>query len=164
MVEGALYDLLDAADVDELEEECSPAGGIEAFAAVLVGQAQELLTLAQLRPREVASEECLHEASDVGTLAFGLAEQRVGVSPGVGSQLLGVVVIVGGAAALFDTFVGLDEIALGVDADQLAIAADPDAFADVTGGNGVKGLLELDVVVGVDFWFAPLGRIKPAAG
>ncbi len=99
----------------------------------------------------------------MGTLAFGLAEQRVGVSPGVGSQLLRVVVIVGGAAARFDTRVGLDELALDVDAHQLAVAADPDAFADVTGRNGVEGLLELDVVVGVDLALGPRGRIEALA-
>ena len=162
-VEGAFDDLLDTSDVDELEEERSPAGGIESFAAVLVGQPQEFLALAELRPREVAGQHRLHEASDVGTLAPSLAEQRVGVSPGVGSQLLGVVVIIGRAAAFFDTLVGLDELALDVDADQLAVAADPDAFADVTGGNGVEGLLELDVVIGVDFALGPHGRIESLA-
>ena len=94
------------------------------------------------------------------TLASGLAQQGVGVSPSVGRQLLRVVVIVGGAAALLDTLVGLDELALDVDANQLAVAADPDAFADVTGGNGVEGLLELDVVIGVDLALGPDGGIE----
>jgi hypothetical protein len=45
-LELVLDDLLDAPDVDEFEVEGSPAGGIEALAAVLVGEPQELLALA----------------------------------------------------------------------------------------------------------------------
>lgn len=73
-VEGALEDLLDPPDVVELEEERSATGGIEPLTAVLVGQAQELLTLAKLRPGEVAGQERLHEATDVRALALRLTE------------------------------------------------------------------------------------------
>ena len=54
--EFVLDDLLDAPRVVELEVQRTPAGGVDTLAAVLVRQAQQLLRLAQLGPREVAGE------------------------------------------------------------------------------------------------------------
>ncbi len=55
-VEARDHDLLDALDVEELEGQCPAAGGVESLEAVALGQAQELLRLAQLRPRERTGE------------------------------------------------------------------------------------------------------------
>lgn len=63
--ELVLDDLLDAAGVEQLEVHGPPAGSVDALAAVLVRQAQELLGLSQLGPGEVAREQLLEEAPDV---------------------------------------------------------------------------------------------------
>ncbi len=49
-------DAFEALDVDQVEGERAPAAGVEAREAVLVAEAQELLGLAQLRPREGAGQ------------------------------------------------------------------------------------------------------------
>jgi hypothetical protein len=51
-IEAVLHDLFDAAYVEELEVDGAAAGGFQPRSAVLVGEAQELLALTQLRPRE----------------------------------------------------------------------------------------------------------------
>jgi len=162
-VESVLHDRFDAPDVEELEVDGSVAGGFHPRSAVLVDEAQELLALAQLRPREGPGEELLHEAARVLALAAGLAEEQFWIAHGVGRELLGVVEVVGGASALGDALVRLHALALDVDADELRVAAHPDRLADVTGRHGVEPLLELDVVVGVDLAARPRGRIEPLA-
>ena len=133
---------------------------MEPRAAVLVGQPQELLALAQLGPGEVAREQLLEEAPDVSALAVALADQRVGVPARVGRELLGVVVVVRGALALAHGLVGLDALAVDVDAHELRIATHPHLLPHVASGNRVEALSELDVVVRVDFGLGPHGRVE----
>ena len=50
--QALLDDLLQAADIDQLETERSCTGLIDPLATVLLGQAEKLLCLAELRPGE----------------------------------------------------------------------------------------------------------------
>jgi hypothetical protein len=159
-LELVLHDLLDAPDVVEFEVEGPPAGGLEPRAAVLVGQPQELLALAQLGPGEVTREKLLEETPDVSALAVALTDQRVGVPARVGGEFLGVVVVVRGALALAHGLVGLDALAVDVDAHELRIATHPHLLSHVAGGNRVEALSELDVVVGVHLGLGPHGGIE----
>ena len=54
---AAREDLLDAADIEQLEGEGARAGGIHAGGAVALGQPQQLLRLAQARPGEGAAQQ-----------------------------------------------------------------------------------------------------------
>lgn len=72
--------------------------------------------------------------------------------------------MVGGAASGRLPLVRLDEFALGVDAHELAVAADRNLLAEVASRHGVERLLELDVVVGVDGALGPARRVVALAG
>ena len=162
-LEAVQDDALEALDVHEVEGEGPAAGGVEAGEAVLVAQAQELLGLAQLGPREGPGEELLGEAADVLALTPRLADHALRVAHGVGGPLGRVVVVVGGAAALGDPRVGLGALAVDIDPDQLRVPPHPDGLAHVPGGDRVERLLELDVAVGVDLAARPAGRIEAGA-
>lgn len=54
-------DALDAFDVDEFEVECPAARVVDTRSAILVDKPQQLLTLTEICPREVAAEEMLGE-------------------------------------------------------------------------------------------------------
>ena len=56
---------------------------------VLVHQAQELLRLAQLRPREGAGEQLGHEPPGVVADLVGLADHPLGIAHRVGASSLG---------------------------------------------------------------------------
>jgi hypothetical protein len=56
-LEGSAHDLLDPADIDELEGERPRAGGIDAGGAVAGGEPEQLLSLAQAGPGEGAAQE-----------------------------------------------------------------------------------------------------------
>ena len=161
--EAGLQHGLDALHVEELEVQGAAAGGVEPAAAVLVAEAQELLGLAQLRPREGSREELLGEAAHVLAHAPGLADHGLRVPHGVGRELGRVVAVVGRAAAGRLALVDLHALAGDVDADELRVAAHPDALAHVAGRDGVDGLLELDVVVAVDLALGPARRIEARA-
>jgi hypothetical protein len=74
----------DAADVDQVEVQRALAGGVEAAAAVLVAESQELLGLTEVGPGEGRDEQALQEAADVGAEATALANHAVGVAHSVG--------------------------------------------------------------------------------
>jgi hypothetical protein len=90
LLEVLAHDGLDALDVEQLEGEGPPTGRLEAPRAVAVGEAQELLALAELGPRELTGEEILHEATDLGAEVFGLPDQTLGVTECVRGEILGV--------------------------------------------------------------------------
>ena len=159
-IQSALEDAPDALGIEELEGQRPVTGGVDALVAVLVGEPQQGLALAQLGPREVAGQEFFEEGSDVGTLAVAFAHERLGVAAGVGSELPGIVVVVSGTAAGGDARVGLDARALDEDAHELGIAAHGDELAHVAGRHGVEGFLELDVVIALDFGLRPVGGIE----
>ena len=159
-LEAVLDDVLEALHVDEVEGQRAAAGGVEAGEAVLVAEAQELLGLAQLRPREGPGEELLGEATDVLPLPLRLADRTIGIAHRVGGALGRVVVVVGGATALRDAAVGGDALAVDEDPDELRVAAHPHLLAHVAGGNRVKALPELDVVIRMDLGLGPHGGIE----
>ena len=66
-VEGEDQDALEAPDVDQVEAERPGTGGLEPRRGVAVGQAQQLLALAQLRPEERPTQESFGEVPDVRT-------------------------------------------------------------------------------------------------
>lgn len=67
----------------------------------------------------------------MGSEASALADHAVGITHGVGRELLGVVVVVGRATAGRLAGVGLDELAFEVGAHELAIDTDPDGLVQV---------------------------------
>jgi hypothetical protein len=161
--EGVPDHALDPPDVHHVEGEGSSTGLVHALRAVAIAQAQELLGLAEVGPGEGSGQEPLCEAPDVVALAVGLADQVLGIPHGVGGPLRGVVGVVRGALSLCDSFVRGDDLALDVDPRELRVATDPDLPAHVSGWRRVEGLLELDVVVGVDLALLPHGRVKAFA-
>ncbi len=92
-------DVLDAADVEQLEAQGARTGGIDAGGAVALGQPEQLLRLPQARPGEGAAQEHAHELADGGPDLRGLADAGVGRAHGVGGALGGVVGVVGGPPA-----------------------------------------------------------------
>jgi len=100
----------------------------------------------------------------VGAVLFGLADHAIRIAHGVGCKLLGIVVVVGGAATRRLPLMRLDQFSRDVDAHQLAVGADPHGVADVAGGHRVEGFLEADVMVGMDLTLAPVRRIEPLLG
>ena len=76
--EAVFEDLDDALDAPQLEVEGAPAGDVDAGAAVLVREAQELLRLAELGPREGSGEQLLGEAADV--LAHAVTDAVLGAA------------------------------------------------------------------------------------
>jgi len=133
---------------------------IDSDTAVLVGQTQEALGLAQVGPGEGAGEQSLHEAADVFSLLVGLAGHAVGVTHGVGRQFLRVV---GAASAGGLARTRFDEFALVVDPHELAIPSHPNALAYVRCGEGINGLGKLDMVVWVGLALCPLRWIEALA-
>ena len=161
--EAAEDDPFDALDVEEVEGERAATGPVETLASVFAAQAQELLGLAQAGPGPDPSEQSLHEASDSRPLGAGLADHPIDVAHGVVGAFRRVVGVDGASLALLDASMGRDEFVADVDADELRVAPHPDLFAHVTGGRGVEGLLELDVVIRVDLGLGPGGRIVGGA-
>lgn len=154
-------DVLHPLDVDHIEGQGPAAGLLETLRTVLLGQAHELLGLTQLGPGEVSAEELLGEAADARAQLLGLADHVVGIPPGVGPQLLGVVVVVGSASSGRLRDMGLDQLSLEVDAHQRTIPADSNLLAAILGGNRVEGLAELNMVIGMNAALGPVRRIEP---
>jgi hypothetical protein len=92
-------DGLDAMDIDELEGQGMPAGGVQPRPAVLGAEAKELLGLAELGPGHGSGEEGFHEPAEVGSLTLGPADHALGVPEGVVGELGRVVAVVRGPAA-----------------------------------------------------------------
>ena len=137
------------------------ASDFQASMAVLVGQAHKLLSLTELGPWKDAAEEKAHETADVGAEFLGLAHHTLRVAPSVGLELWGVVCVVGRSSSGWFSGVGFDELAFVVDAYERFIASDRDLLSHIVSGNRVQGLDELDVVVVMNGWLGPLGRIEP---
>jgi hypothetical protein len=78
LFEVLAHDGLDAFDVEELEGERSLTGLLQAVDAEAVDESQELLGLADLGPGQLACEQRLHEAADLGPQVLSLADQALG--------------------------------------------------------------------------------------
>lgn len=160
LFEGPEDDLLEPSNVDQLKGESALASLFEALAPVLLGQPNELLSLPELGPREVTGKELLHEAPDALAELLGLGNGGVGISPGVGSEILGIVVVVGRASSRGLWEVGLDQLPPEEDADQRTITADGDWLADVACGDRVGRLQELDMMIGMDLALGPARGVE----
>ena len=161
LLQGLHQDALDAAHVDEVHFQCSAAGGIEALGSVALAEAEQLVPLPDLGPRQRAVEEALsefaHRRPQLGSLVLDVV-RRPG---GVGRELGGIVVGIGGAAAPGLAEVGLDQLAPVIDAHQLAVHLDlhlPARRAQA-GRHRVQSLAALDVVVLVHLGLAPVGDL-----
>jgi len=158
--ESFLEDGLDPADVNEIEVQRALAGAVEARASVFVAEPQELLRLAEIGPRKGRDEEAFEEAADVRSEAPALADHAVGIAHRIRRELLGIVVIVGRAAAWLLPGVRFDERAVEVRPHEFAIDADPDGLVEVGRGDRVDRFVDLDVVIGMDLALDPRGRIE----
>ena len=161
LVQGLHQDAFQAAHVDEVHVHRPPAGGVQARAGVALGQAQQLVPLAELGPRQGVSKETLgefgHRRSQPGRLPLELV-RRPG---GVGADSGGIVLGIGGPPAPGLAQVDLDQASLVIDVHQLAVGADLHLLprrAEVR-GHRVEGLLALDVVVGMHLEGAPVGDL-----
>lgn len=157
-------DALDAMYVDELERERAAARGVDPVVAVAVGQPHQLLRAAELGPRAVAGQQLLGELADVVAAATRVADHPVRIAPGVRLELVGVVVVVGGATARRLCRVCLDQRAVGVQAHEPTIAAHPERLADEARRDRVQRLAEAHVVVGVHLALPPHRRVEALAG
>lgn len=156
-------DVLYPPDVDDVEGQGAAAGFFEPVGSVLLGQAQKLLSLPELGPGKVPGEEPFGEASDALPELFGLGDHVVGIPAGVGAELFGVVVVIGGATSWRLWKMRLDQPSLKEDAHQEAISTDGDLLAEVASGDRVDGLLELDVMVWMDLALGPVRGIEALA-
>ncbi len=154
-------DVLDPPDVDELEGQGRDARLIEACGTVLPSEAQEFLGLAELAPGKVPAEQAFGEAPDGLAELAGFSDHVVRIASGVGLERFRVVVVVGGASSGSLDRVGLDELALEVDAHQGSIPAHEDFLAPERSRHRVESLAELDVVIRVDAALGPMGRVEP---
>jgi hypothetical protein len=156
-------DPLHASDVEQIEGQSAATGSVHPLSAVLVGQAQQLLRLAELGPGEVTGEQLAGEMADVHAARAGLANQAFGIAQGVGGKLLGVVAVICAATTWGLGGMGLDELAPAVDAHQGPIPAGGDRPAQVAMRGRVQGLEELDMVVGMNNALSPGGGIEALA-
>ena len=153
-------DLLDTPYVDEIKGQCTATSLIDASGAVLLAQALEFLSLSELRPGERAREQGLHEFPYMFAPAFSFADQTVGIAHGIGCEFLGIVIVVGRATTGWLPFVGFDEFATDVDAYELAVTSHPSSLPDIPGGNRIKRLAEIHMMIGMDLVLAPEGRVE----
>lgn len=130
-LEALTDDVLDAADVDQVEAQSAPAGTIDPDASVLVDQAQQFLRLSQVCPREGAAEQLRHEAADVLADFVRLADHPCGVAHRVRSEFLGVVIVVGASSAGLQASVGPEQLAAQVRSHHLAVGAHPQLAPNV---------------------------------
>lgn len=158
--QGSQQDVLHPLDVDDIEGQGPAAGFLQAMRAVLLGQAHEFLGLTKLGPGKVSGEKFLGEAADVSPELLGLADHVIGIPAGIGAEFLGIVVVVGRASSGRLRSMGLDQLTAEVDAHQVAISADGDLLAMILGGNRVEGLVELDMMIGMNAALGPMWRIE----
>src|SRR2546428_13548241 len=78
-IEAGDDDLLDALHIQKLEGKRAAASGVETLESVALPEPQELLRLAQLRPRKRAREQLLREAADAIPAALRLADDGRGI-------------------------------------------------------------------------------------
>ena len=93
-------DALDPAHVDEIDLQGAAAGGVEAFPCISLPEAEQLVSLPDLGPRQRTVEESFSEFAHRWSQPGRLVLDAVGSPGGVGGQLGGVVLGVSGAAAL----------------------------------------------------------------
>ena len=126
-----MEDSLDAADVEQFERQRPSARGIDTGGPVALGEAEQLLGLAQPRPRKRPAEQHAHELADGGADLLGLADARVRGAHGVGRACRRVVGVVGRPPARRLGRVDLDQLAPVVDADEPGIAPDVDTLSQI---------------------------------
>ena len=161
MFQSLEQDALHAAHIDQVHLQGSAARRIEAFGSVALPQADELVALPHLGPGQGSVEEALGEFGHRGSLFGGAAFDAIRRPEGVGAELGGVVLGVGGAATPGLAGVDLDQAAPVVDAHQLETQADLHllSWRAPSGGHGVKGVLAGHVVIGMDLGAAPVGDL-----
>jgi hypothetical protein len=153
-------DPFDTADVDEVEGQSSSASCVQTPRAIALGESQELLSLAQPCPGEGPRQELFEEAADRAPQGSPPADQPLRITQSVGSELTGIVVIVGASPSGRLRWMCLDEPAPVVDPYELSVAADGDLLTQVACGHRVDGLLKLDVVIGMHDALAPGGSVE----
>lgn len=135
ILQAMVNDAFEATNVDQIERQRPAASAIDPRRTVLLGQADQLLGLAQLGPREGAGEQLPGEASDVCSTRLRLIDQALGITHGVGPLLLRVVLVVGVAAPGGPPGVCLDQRSPVVDAHQGAIAPHVNLLVEIAGGD-----------------------------
>ena len=135
VIQAMVNDAFEATNVDQIESQGSAASAIDARRTVLLSQADQFLSLAQLGPRKGAGEQLPGEASDVLSVRLRLFDQALGITHGVGSLLLRVVLVVGVATPGGLLRTRLDQRSPVVDAHQGAIAPDVNLFAEIASWN-----------------------------
>lgn len=135
ILQAMVNDAFETTNVDQIERQCPATRAIDPRRTVLLGQADQFLSLAQLGPREGSGEQLSGEASDVCAPRLRLIDQALGIPHGVGPLLLRVVLVVGVAAPRGLPGVRLDQRSPVVDAHQGAIAPDANLLTEIAGGD-----------------------------
>src|SRR5690606_18376101 len=131
--------------------------------AVLLAEPEQALRLAELGPREGASEERGGEAAEMAAVRFGLVDEPRRIAQRVRGELRRIVGVIGAAPARGLRRVGLDQFARGVDPHQGAVTAHPDALPDEARRHGVERLAKADVVIRMHAALRPARRIEALA-
>src|SRR5215469_2879728 len=154
---------LDAVNVQEVEVESSPTSGVQTSGAVAFSQAQQLLRLAQTAPRKLTAQKLVREITGSRSEFPGTLAVVVGPAQRVGSSAIRVVGVIGRAAAGQLPLMGLDQLAVDIDAHHRSIAADIDLAADPAGGNRIQCLTKTYMVIRMYFALRPSRRIEALA-
>ena len=110
--------------VDEIDSQGTLAGGVETLGRVAIAQPDQLMPLADLRPRMPVVEEPLGEFAYCRPVQGRAALDALRSLHGVGGKLGRIIIRVGGAATARLTLVDLDQLAPVVDAYQLPVQPD----------------------------------------
>lgn len=87
VLQSQYQDAFDAPHLQQIEAEGACAGGIQSFRRIAVGQAQQLLALAQLRPGEGTFQQPLGKVANVRSQLHCLTHHAVRGTHGVSGPL-----------------------------------------------------------------------------
>ena len=99
LLESLHQDALGPSHVDQADFQGPSSGGVEALRCIALAEAEQLVSLPELGPRQRAVEEPPGEFGHRRSQPGRLALDGVRRSGGIGRELGGVVVVIGGAAA-----------------------------------------------------------------
>src|SRR5215468_947975 len=112
---------LDAIDVQKVEVQGAPASSVQTIGTVALGQTQQLLGLTQTAPGKFTAQKFIGEIARRRSEFPGTLRVVVGPTQGVGSPTIGIIGVVGRAAAEWLPFMSLDQLAVEIDMHQGAI-------------------------------------------
>lgn len=168
-IDALHHDALNTSDIDEVKTQSPSAGSVDAVSSIFVYEPQELLRLAQMRPRKRAAQKLRGKFTEMVSLLLGAPNQPVSIAQRVGSLLGRVVTVICMAPPRRLTWMCFDELTCQVDAHQLPVATDGHLLALgertlVPMRNRIQCVAKTNVVIGMHLRLGPLGRVESLAG